>query len=73
MWTDTDNWGAMQIYNSGSSIVKVWNNIVYDFNIPDTTGWQPGLFNNTVDATGYFYNNTVINMLTNIVGYLGGK
>ena len=69
---DTDDWGGLQMYDSGFSTVKVWNNIVYDYNIPATAYWQFGLNNTSADVTGYFYNNTAINCYVGITGYLDG-
>jgi hypothetical protein len=67
---DTADHGGFEIYEAGSSIVKVWNNIVYDFNHATSSNNQFGIFNISEGISGYFYNNTVINCDYGIAGYL---
>ncbi len=52
------------------SIVKIWNNIIYDFHCPDTIG-QFGVFINATGCTGIVCNNTSYNCRTGIAGWLG--
>jgi len=50
---------AIRVDNLGSSggTVRIWNNIIYDFNVNNAEG----IYCNNASATVYLYNNTLIN------------
>ncbi len=50
-------------------IVKIWNNIIYDFHCPDTLG-QFGIFINATGCSGIVCNNTIYNCRTGFAGWL---
>lgn len=50
-------WYGGLLINSQNSIVRIWNNIVYDFDYPNSGGYGIRISDTTVE--GYIYNNTV--------------
>ncbi len=58
--------------NSSESVIKLWNNIIYDFYFPDTTTGQSGIVINVNGCSGIICNNTIYNCRNGIIGWLGG-
>ena len=58
-----DSSEGIVISGSGTGMVKIWNNIVYDFNVGSEGS---GLENYADNQTAYMYNNTVYNCITGI-------
>ena len=45
-------------YNTGSGVIKIWNNLVYDFS--GNTNFTAGILLDDAQFTHYVYNNTVV-------------
>ena len=45
-------------YNAGSGVIKIWNNLVYDFS--GNTNFTAGILLDDANFTHYVYNNTVV-------------
>ena len=59
-----DSSEGVVISGTGSGAVRIWNNIVYDFNVGPTEG--AGLENYAANQTAYMYNNTVYGCVNGI-------
>ena len=69
---DIDEYHGFKIYYAtpGTPVIKLWNNVIYDFNYPGSTKFQSAIYINPASTRGYIYNNTLLNCVNGILGRL---